>query len=195
MSMAPAAPATALAQIDTPALLIDLDAFERNLKRMAEFAADAGIRLRPHAKTHKSPIIAGKQVALGAVGICCQKVSEAEVMVEGGIGDILLSNEVAGPRKLERLARLARRAKISVCVDDAEGVAELEAAARQAATRLDALVEIDVGGRRCGAAPGAAAAELARQIARSSQLNFAGLRHPVRARDAARLGQPRPEGG
>ena len=175
MSIAPAAPATALAQIDTPALLIDLDAFERNLKRMAEFAADAGIRLRPHAKTHKSPIIAAKQVSLGAVGICCQKVSEAEVMVDGGIGDILLSNEIAGPRKLERLARLARRAKLSVCVDDAEGVAELEAAARQAAMRLDVLVEIDVGGRRCGMAPGAAAAQLARQIAQSSHLNFAGL--------------------
>jgi D-serine deaminase-like pyridoxal phosphate-dependent protein len=175
MSIAPAAPATALVQIDTPALLIDLDAFERNLKRMAEFAADAGIRLRPHAKTHKSPIIAAKQVALGAVGICCQKVSEAEVMVEGGIGDILLSNEIAGPRKLERLVRLARRAKLSVCVDDAEGVAELEAAARQAALRLDVLVEIDVGGRRCGMAPGAPAAQLARQIAQSSHLNFAGL--------------------
>ena len=157
MSMAPAAPATALAQVDTPALLIDLDAFERNLKRMAEFAQNTGIRLRPHAKTHKSPIIAAKQVALGAVGICCQKVSEAEVMVEGGIADILLSNEIAGARKLERLARLARRAKLSVCVDDAAGIAELEAAARQAATRLDVLVEIDVGGRRCGAAPGAAA--------------------------------------
>jgi 3-hydroxy-D-aspartate aldolase len=175
MSIAPAAPGTALAQIDTPALLIDLDALERNLKRMAEFAASAGIRLRPHAKTHKSPIIAAKQIALGAVGICCQKVSEAEVMVEGGVADILLSNEIAGPRKLERLARLARRARLSVCVDDAEGVAELEAAARRAAMRLDVLVEIDVGGRRCGAAPGAPAAQLAREIARSSHLNFAGL--------------------
>jgi D-serine deaminase-like pyridoxal phosphate-dependent protein len=175
MSIAPAAPGTALAQIDTPALLIDLDAFERNLKRMAEFAANAGIRLRPHAKTHKSPIIAAKQIALGAVGICCQKVSEAEVMVEGGVADILLSNEIAGQRKLERLARLARRARLSVCVDDAEGIAELEAAARRATTRLDVLVEIDVGGRRCGAAPGAAAAQLAREIARSSHLNFAGL--------------------
>jgi D-serine deaminase-like pyridoxal phosphate-dependent protein len=175
MPVAPAAPATALAEIDTPALLIDLDAFERNLKRMAEFAAHAGIRLRPHAKTHKSPIIAAKQIALGAVGVCCQKVSEAEVMVEGGIADVLLSNEIAGPRKLDRLARLARRARLSVCVDSEPGVAELEAAARQASTRLDVLVEIDVGSRRCGATPGAPAARLAGAIARSSHLTFAGL--------------------
>ena len=92
----PAASGMALAEIDTPALLIDLDAFERNLQRMADFVRAAGVRLRPHSKTHKSPVIAAKQVAFGAVGVCCQKVSEAEVMVAGGIGDVLVSNEVAG---------------------------------------------------------------------------------------------------
>src|SRR5688572_15830953 len=125
--MPPIQPATIgmpLAQVDTPALLIDLDAFERNLERMAGFAAKAGMRLRAHAKTHKSPIIAGRQVALGAVGICCQKVSEAEAMVEGGIRDVLVSNEVAGAAKLDRLAALARTATISVCVDDPANVAE-----------------------------------------------------------------------
>src|SRR5712675_2884917 len=107
----PATVGMTLAEVDTPALLIDLDAFERNLQRMGDFIRGSGVRLRPHSKTHKSPDIAARQVALGAVGVCCQKVSEAEIMVAGGVGDVLVSNEVAGPRKLERLAALARRAR------------------------------------------------------------------------------------
>jgi D-serine deaminase-like pyridoxal phosphate-dependent protein len=164
-----------LAEVDTPALLIDLDAFERNLKRMADFAAHAGVRLRAHAKTHKSPIIAARQVALGAVGVCCQKVSEAETMVEGGIGDVLVSNEVAGAAKLDRLASLARRARIGVCVDDPANVPELEAAAARAGASLDVLVEIDVGGNRCGVAPGEPAARIAELVAAAPHLSFAGL--------------------
>lgn len=171
----PAAVGMAFADIDTPALVIDLDAFERNLKRMADFVGKAGVRLRAHAKTHKSPIIAAKQMELGAVGVCCQKVSEAEVLVEGGIGDVLVSNEVAGAAKLDRLAALARRAKIAVCVDDPGNVAEMEAAAAKAGVTLDVLVEIDVGARRCGIAPGMPAARLAKQIADSPHLTFAGL--------------------
>ena len=171
----PAAAGMAFADIDTPALVIDLDAFERNLKRMADFVAKSRVKLRAHAKTHKSPIIAAKQMELGAVGVCCQKVSEAEVLVEGGIGDVLVSNEVAGAAKLDRLAALARRAKIAVCVDDPGNVAEMEAAAAKAGVTLDVLVEIDVGARRCGIAPGAPAARLAKQIASSPHLNFAGL--------------------
>ena len=171
----PAAPGMALAEIDTPALLIDLDAFERNLQRMADFVRAAGVRLRPHSKTHKSPIIAAKQVALGAVGVCCQKVSEAEMMVAGGIGDVLVSNEVAGAGKLDRLAALAAHARIAVCADDAEGVAEIEVAAAKAGTSLDVMVEIDVGGRRCGTLPGASAARLAERVAGSAHLRFAGL--------------------
>jgi len=171
----PATPGMPLAQVDTPALLIDLDAFERNLRRMAHFAAKAGVRLRAHAKTHKSPDIAARQLALGAVGVCCQKVSEVEVMVEGGIGDVLISNEVAGTPKLDRLAGLARRATVGVCVDDPANVAELEAAAARVGAKLDVLVEIDVGARRCGAAPGEPAARLAELVARSGHLRFAGL--------------------
>jgi D-serine deaminase-like pyridoxal phosphate-dependent protein len=171
----PAAVGMPLEQVDTPALLIDLDAFERNLQRMADFVVRAGVRLRAHAKTHKSPVIAAKQVALGAVGVCCQKVSEAEAMVEGGIADVLVSNEVAGAAKLDRLAALARRAKVGVCVDDPANAAELEAAAAKAGARLDVLVEIDVGGRRCGVPPGAPAAHLAEHIAKAPHLNFAGL--------------------
>jgi D-serine deaminase-like pyridoxal phosphate-dependent protein len=171
----PAAPGMAFADVDTPALVIDLDAFERNLQRMAEFVSKAGVKLRAHAKTHKSPIIAKKQIALGAVGVCCQKVSEAEVMVEGGVADVLVSNEVAGAAKLERLAALAQRATVGVCVDDPSGVAEIEAAAAKAGTTLDVLVEIDVGAGRCGMAPGAPAARVAERIAGSPHLRFAGL--------------------
>ena len=100
----PASVGMSLAEVDTPALLIDLDAFEANLQRMADFTRTAGVRLRPHAKTHKSPHVAKRQVALGAVGVCCQKVSEAETMVDAGIGDVLVTNEVAGAAKLARLA-------------------------------------------------------------------------------------------
>jgi D-serine deaminase-like pyridoxal phosphate-dependent protein len=164
-----------LAEVDTPALLVDLDAFERNLQTMADFVRAAGVRLRPHSKTHKSPIIGSKQVALGAVGVCCQKVAEAEVMVAGGIGDVLVSNEVAGSSKLDRLAALALRARIGVCVDDADNIAEIEAAAAKAGAKIDILVEIDVGGRRCGTIPGAPAARLAEQVARSPHLRFTGL--------------------
>ena len=171
----PAAEGMALAEIDTPALLIDLDAFERNLQRMADVTRAAGVRLRAHAKTHKSPIIAGKQMALGAVGVCCQKVSEAEVLVEGGIGDVLVSNEVAGAAKLDRLAALARRATIAMCTDAVENVAEIETAAANAGATIDVLVEIDVGAKRCGTAPGAPAARIAERIAGSPHLRFAGL--------------------
>jgi D-serine deaminase-like pyridoxal phosphate-dependent protein len=165
----------ALAQVDTPALVIDLDAFERNLRRMADFAAKSDVRLRAHAKTHKSPIVATRQVALGAVGVCCQKVSEAEVMVDGGVADVLVTNEVAGIAKLDRLAALARRATIGVCADDPASVAELEAAAARAGATLDVLVEIDVGGKRCGAAPGEPAARIAGLIAEAPHLRFGGL--------------------
>src|SRR5215831_400356 len=157
----PAAVGMALNDVDTPALLIDLDAFERNLQRMADFVGSAGrVRLRPHCKTHKSPIIAARQLALGAVGVCCQKVSEAEVMVDGGIADVLVANEVAGVAKLDRLAALARRARIAVCADDPDGVGEIEAAAAKAGARLHVLVEIDVGGRRRRALPSALRARL-----------------------------------
>lgn len=172
---APAAPGMPMADIDTPALVVDLDAFERNLKRMAEAVAAAGVRLRPHAKTHKSPVIGLKQMALGAVGLCCQKVSEAEAMVLGGIPDVLISNEVVGARKLDRLAALARQARVMVAVDHAEAVHGLSEAARRAGAIIRVLVEIDVGGNRCGVAPGEAAVALAQAIAHAPNLEFAGL--------------------
>jgi len=165
---------TRLDEVDTPALVIELDAFERNLRRMNDAVAGR-VRLRTHSKTHKSAEIARRQVAAGAVGVCCQKVSEAEAMVAGGIADVLVTNEIVGAQKIERLAALARRARIGVCVDDAANVAELDAACAAAGSKLEAYVEIDVGTRRCGVAPGAAAVTLAREVARHAHLAFAGL--------------------
>ena len=159
-----------LAEVDTPALVVELGAFERNLRRMAEEIRAAGVAHRPHAKTHKSPLIGRRQIALGAVGVCCQKVSEAEAMVIGGIDDVLVSNQVVGVRKLRRLAALARQARIGVCVDDAGNVAELSAAASAAGATLQVLVEVDVGAARCGVAPGPSVAELARLVVDSAGL-------------------------
>lgn len=175
MQRPPATAGDPFVRIDTPALVLDLDAYERNLDRMAAFARRAGVRVRPHAKTHKSPDIGLAQVARGAVGLCCQKVSEAEILAAGGITDILVSNEVAGASKIARLAALARHVRLSVCCDDLDNAAELQTAAAEAGSRIYVLVEIDVGGKRCGIAPGAAAAALARRIAGSANLAFDGL--------------------
>ena len=172
---APAEVGMALADVDTPALVVDLDPLERNLARMAEAAAAAGVALRPHAKTHKSVHIAQKQVALGAVGVCCQKVSEAEAMVAGGIGDVFVSNEVIGETKLRHLAGLARQAKVTVAVDHGEGVSGLARAAAAIGATIHVMVDIDIGDGRTGVAPGEAALALARQVAGQPSLRFAGL--------------------
>lgn len=164
-----------LAEVDTPALIVDLDAFERNLQTLPRKIAAHPIKLRPHSKTHKSPIIALKQMALGAVGVCCQKVGEAEALVEGGVPDILIANEIVGPAKLRRLAALARQARIAVCVDDPGNVADLEDAAAEFGAEITVLVEIDVGAGRCGVAPGEPALYLAQVIAASKHLRFDGL--------------------
>ncbi|MCW5694548.1 MAG: DSD1 family PLP-dependent enzyme [Pseudolabrys sp.] len=174
-ALPPAEIGAPFSEIDTPALVIDLDAMERNMTLLAERVRALGVRLRPHAKTHKSAIIAAKQIALGAVGICCQKVAEAEALAAGGVRDILVSNEVVGARKLARLAALARQVKVGVCVDRFEQIALLDEAARQAGSKIDVLVEIDVGGRRCGVAPGPEAARFAAAIARCAHLRFGGL--------------------
>lgn len=170
-----AKPGDALREVDTPALLLDLDAFERNLRRMADALSGRHVRLRAHAKSHKCPEIALRQVALGAVGICCQKVSEAAVFVAAGIEDVLVTNQVMGDAKLRHLAPLARRARIGVLVDDAQQVTALAAAAQAHDVSLDVYVEVNVGANRCGVAPGHEAVHLARQIAASAGLRFAGL--------------------
>ena len=171
----PAAIGMPLAEVDTPALLLELDPFERNLRRLPESLAGRRVMVRPHAKSNKCPQIALQQIALGAVGVCCQKVSEAEALVEGGVHDVLIANEVVGAAKLKRLASLAKQAHLAVCADNADNVKALDAACRDADITLDVLVEINVGANRCGVEPGEPAVQLARQIAGSANLRFGGL--------------------
>ncbi|WP_454766243.1 DSD1 family PLP-dependent enzyme [Cupriavidus campinensis] len=161
--------------IDTPSLVLDLDTFARNVERMQAAADHAGVKLRPHAKAHKCPDIALAQVARGAVGICCQKVSEAVPFVRAGIADIHISNEIAGPAKASLLAQLARHARISVCVDDASQIDALAAAAKAAGSRLDVFVEVDVGQNRCGVADAPAVLKLVERIAAHAPLALRGL--------------------
>ncbi|MGH7064724.1 MAG: alanine racemase, partial [Stellaceae bacterium] len=171
----PAEIGMSLDEVDTPALVIDLDAFERNLARLPERIAGSAVRLRPHAKTHKCPVIALQQMARGAVGVCVQKVGEAEAMIYGGVGDVLVTNEIVGRQKLRRLMALAGTARVAVCADDAGQVRELDAAAGEAGVTLPVYVEVNMGGNRCGVEPGRPALDLARHVAEAPHLAFAGL--------------------
>jgi len=171
----PARPGQPADAIDTPSLVLELDAFSRNVDLMQAAADRANIKLRPHAKAHKCPDIALAQIARGAVGVCCQKVSEAIPFVRAGVADIHISNEVASPAKAALLAELARHARLSVCVDDAEQVDMLAAATAAAGTRLDVFVEIDVGQGRCGVTEPAAALRLVERIAAQPSLTMRGL--------------------
>lgn len=172
--------------IDTPALVIDLDAMKRNLVRMAEFAKKHNVQWRPHAKTHKSATLAKMQIRAGAVGVCVQKTAEAEAMVAGGVYDVYISNEVIAPGKLARVAALAKKAaahggQLAIAVDSTEGVIRLAQAMNEARVRngggtvIDVLVEIDVGHGRCGVEPGAAAVTLVLELRKHPALRFAGL--------------------
>ncbi len=166
-----------LAQVETPALLVDRRALDANIAALAQYVRTyaPGVRLRPHAKTHKSPDIARRQVAAGAVGMCCQTVGEMEAMVAGGIADVVLTNQVADAGKADRLAALAGQARVAVCIDHPTQVALLAAAARAAGTTLGVLVEIDVGGKRCGAPSVEMATILAGSVTKSAGLHLIGL--------------------
>ncbi|HLO96728.1 MAG TPA: DSD1 family PLP-dependent enzyme [Burkholderiaceae bacterium] len=171
-----ARPGDPLSAVDTPALLLDLDAFERNVRQMQDAADAAGLALRPHAKAHKCVAIAQAQLRAGAVGICCQKVSEAVPFVAAGIPDILVSNEIVGEAKAGQLAALAGRARMSVCVDHVLQVEQLARACAQAGSLLDLLVEINIGQDRCGVADADAVLRLIEAIApHAGQLRFKGL--------------------
>ena len=170
-----ARPGDHVTAIDTPALVLDLDAFERNLQRMAAALRGSKVRLRAHAKAHKCPQISLRQMALGAVGVCCQKVSEAAAFVGAGIKDVLITNQVMGDTKLRHLILLARTARIGVLVDHPQQVRALAAAARTHEVKLDVYVEVNVGANRCGVAPGEEAVQLARQVTASGPLRFMGL--------------------
>ncbi|MDR3444143.1 MAG: DSD1 family PLP-dependent enzyme [Dyella sp.] len=165
------------ADIQTPCLILDLDALERNIRKMGDYARTHGMRHRSHGKMHKSVDVQKLQEHLGgAVGVCCQKVSEAEVFARGGIRDILVSNEVRDPAKIDRLARLPSwGARIIVCVDDLANVCELSAAAQKHGTTLECLVEIDCGQGRCGVDTPGAATAIAQAIAAAPALIFTGI--------------------
>lgn len=171
----PARAGDLIADVDTPALLVDLDVLEDNLATLANAVHGTNVRLRPHAKTHKCPVIALKQMALGAVGVSCQKVGEAEAMVQGGVDNVLVTNEIVGAQKLARLASLAHQAWIGVCVDDAGNVDDINEAALAAQATVHVLVELDVGAGRCGVATPDDALALARRIAALPGLHFSGL--------------------
>ena len=164
--------------IDTPALVVDLDAMERNVAAMAAFARERGVRLRPHAKMHKCAEIARLQIRAGAVGVCVQKTSEAEALAAAGIHDIYISNEVIDPAKLARVAALARRIRLAIAVDSSEGIERLARAVAAAGSTIDVFVEVDVGHGRCGA-PAAAAGQLAQHVVSHAPpeggLRFAGV--------------------
>jgi len=173
----PAVPGMNEADIQTPCLILDLDALERNVKVMGDRAKEMGVRHRAHGKMHKSVDVAKLQESMGdAVGVCCQKVSEAEVFVRGGIKDVMVSNQVCHPAKIDRLARLPKLgSRILVCVDDPENVAALGAAAQKHGTQLECLVEIDCGAGRCGVSTSQDVVNIARLIDAADGLKFAGI--------------------
>jgi D-serine deaminase-like pyridoxal phosphate-dependent protein len=167
--------AAALAGLDTPAVVIDAAKVEANLRRAQAYADRHGLRLRPHIKTHKMPHLALRQVELGAVGITCQKLGEAEVMADAGLADIFLPYNIVGAAKLARLAALKRRIAISVTADNAVVVEGYAAAFADADAPLTVLVECDTGMGRCGVTTPEAALELAWTIAAAPGLRFGGL--------------------
>ena len=153
-----------LREIDTPALLLDLDAMERNLAKMARFFSAGPTRLRPHYKNHKCPALARRQIDAGAIGMTCATLAEAEALVSAGITNILISSELAGDRKVGRFVDLARQVDIKAVVDNPRAVAALGAAGRAKGYRLGVLVNVNVGQNRTGAAPGEPVLELARNV-------------------------------
>ncbi|HWL58737.1 MAG TPA: DSD1 family PLP-dependent enzyme [Paracoccus sp. (in: a-proteobacteria)] len=173
----PALPGMDEADIQTPCLILDLDALERNIRKMGDYAKAHGMRHRSHGKMHKSVDVQKLQESLGgAAGVCCQKVSEAEVFARGGIKDILVSNQVRDPAKIDRLARLPKYgARIIVCVDDVANVADLSAAAQRHGTQLEVFVEIDCGAGRCGVTTAPAVVEIAKAVDAAPNLKFTGI--------------------
>jgi len=165
------------ADIQTPCLVVDLDAFERNVVKMRDFCTEMGVRHRVHGKMHKSADVAHYQISHGdAVGVCCQKVSEAESFARAGIKDILVSNQVRDLAKIDRLARMPKLgARTLCCIDDLDNVADLSAAAVKHGTQIEVLVEIDCGAGRCGVSAGQPVVDLAKAIEAAPGLKFSGI--------------------
>ena len=180
-------PGAEIDEIDTPAIVIDLDVAEANILHLQAFGDAHGTAIRPHSKTHKSPVFARKQIEAGAIGICCAKVGEAEAMVAGGVKNILIPNQIVGATKIARLIALASEANIVVAVDDPDNVRQLSAAATRAGKEIGVIVEVNVGMNRCGTEPGEDTTALARVITDAPGLRFDGVMgyegHTVAVRD------------
>jgi D-serine deaminase-like pyridoxal phosphate-dependent protein len=168
-----------LAELETPALAVDLDVVERNVREMAEHARRHGVALRPHAKTHKSPEIAALQLEAGAVGLTLAKLGELEALLDTSVAeqlhDVLLAFPIVGAQKIARLLALAVRTRMTVSLDSPEAAAEIGAAASDAGRTVGILVEVDTGGRRCGVLPGEPAVDLARRVAATPGLELRGI--------------------
>jgi D-serine deaminase-like pyridoxal phosphate-dependent protein len=164
-----------VSEIDTPALLIDLDIFERNLARVAEYTREYGLRLRPHTKTHKSPVVGRRQLASGAVGLTVAKVGEAEVMLEAEPPDMLVHYPIIGRGKLDRLMAVAKQTQVTVALDSVAAARQLSDAALAAQTTVGVLAEMDAGMGRVGVTPGEELLELAQAVQRLPRLSFEGI--------------------
>jgi 3-hydroxy-D-aspartate aldolase len=173
----PAKPGMPEAEIQTPCLVLDLDALERNIRKMGDWAKAHGMRHRVHGKMHKSVDVARLQMEMGgACGVCCQKVSEAEAFARGGITDVLVSNQVRDPATIDRLARIPKLgARTIVCVDDIANVADLSASAVTHGTTIECLVEIDCGAGRCGVTTTPEVVAIAKAIDAAPGLKFGGI--------------------
>jgi D-serine deaminase-like pyridoxal phosphate-dependent protein len=161
--------------LPTPALLVDLGVFEANLNRLAGFCRANQVAWRPHSKAHKSPQVARLQLAAGACGVTCAKLSEAELMVEHGIGEVLIANQIVTPAKLERLSALQQKGRVMAALDNPQVVPLFRRAVQRAGHPIPVLIELDIGMNRCGAQPGPPALELARAILAAPELVFRGL--------------------
>jgi D-serine deaminase-like pyridoxal phosphate-dependent protein len=162
-------------ELDTPVMLLDLDRFEANVRRLSTAIAAGGKDWRPHSKGHKSPWVARRQMDFGAIGVTCAKVSEAEVMVDGGVPSVLIAYELATRRKVERAARLQARADVMICADDPFHVRLASEVASDLRVEIPMVVDVNVGMNRTGVAPGPPALEIARAIDRAPGLRLAGI--------------------
>ena len=164
-----------ITELDTPTLLLDRAASDRNLATMAAYFRDRPAKLRPHFKNHKCVTLAKRQLAAGAVGMTCAKLAEAEILVENGVENVLIANQIVGDAKVSRLVKLARQAQIAVAVDHIEQAAAISRAATAAGSLVNLLIEVDIGMGRCGVPAGAPALDLARQLTDLPGVRFAGL--------------------
>jgi len=162
-------------ELDTPAFVIDIDRMEANIARIVALCRQHGVNWRPHSKGHKSPEIARRQLAAGAIGVTCAKLGEAEVMAAGGVRDLLIANQIVGPKKLARLVELTRNADPIVTADHAVQVEVTSAAMAAASAKTRMIVEVDIGMHRCGVAPGEPTLRLAKMIAKAPGLELAGI--------------------